>query len=126
MMTPGQYLRKRRLAARLSLDDVAAMVHTAPRLGEVDRVAWLRRVEDDIAALGADVVATLSDAFPFSRRVLQQLIDRRSYGAAIEAPRLCAHCACSDRDPCIDPHTGEACGWSGPDLCDRCAPSPGV
>lgn len=125
MMTPGTYLAKRRRAAGLSIDDVAAMVSTSPRLGEVDRRAWIDRIEQDVAAISPDVAAALSDAFLFSRRVLQQLIDLRSYGdGAVELPRLCITCGCSDLDPCVS-RGGDACGWASEDLCSSCALSSG-
>lgn len=124
MMTPGTYLAKRRSAAGLSIDDVAAMVSTSPRLGEVDRCAWIDRIEQDVAAISPDVAAALADAFPFSRRTLQQLIDLRSYGeGAVEQPRICMGCGCSDLDPCVDRVTHVACAWAAEDLCTSCAPS---
>ncbi|HKY80853.1 MAG TPA: helix-turn-helix transcriptional regulator [Sphingobium sp.] len=124
MMTPGTYLSKRRAAAGFSIDDVAGMVHTSPRLGEVDRRAWIERIEQDIAAISPDVAAALADAFPFSRRVLQQLIDLRSYGAGCVAqPCICMACGCSDLDPCVDQVTHNACAWAAEDLCSSCAPS---
>lgn len=123
MMTPGTYLRKRRVAAGLTIIDLAAMVHTNPRWGGVDKAAWIDRIERDIAALSPDVIATLADAFRFSRRVLEQLITIRSFGPdAIDEPlRLCLTCGCSQFDPCFDGHA--SCAWAGPDLCTACAPA---
>ncbi|EPR09894.1 hypothetical protein M527_07155 [Sphingobium indicum IP26] len=123
MMSPGTYLSKRRQAAGLSIDDVAAMVHTSPRLGEIDRRAWIERIERDVAAISPDVSAALADAFRFSRRVLQQLIDLRSYGPeAVEEPQICMTCGCSQFDACLDPATATGCAWSSPDLCTACVP----
>ena len=120
-MSPGQYLKLRRVAAGLTLMDVAAMVSTNPRYGEIDKVAWIDRIERDIAALSPDVIATLSDAFRFSRQVLLQLITLRSYGPdAGEEPRICHLCGCTERDACLDPATGETCAWSGADTCTAC------
>ncbi|SEI69165.1 hypothetical protein SAMN05518849_101573 [Sphingobium sp. AP50] len=122
MMSPGTYLNKRRVAAGLSIIDVAALVNTSPRLGGIDKVAWIDRIEKDIAALSPDVVAALSDVFRFSRRVLEQLITIRSYGpsAVQHAPQLCLICGCSQNDACF---TGEAtCGWASDDVCTACAP----
>lgn len=92
MMTPGTYLKKRRVAAGLSIIDLAAMVHTNPRWGGVDKVAWIDRIEHDVAALSPDVIATLAGVFRFSPTVLGQLITIRSYGedAIDPAPRLVA------------------------------------
>ncbi len=125
MFSPGTYIARRREAAGLSIEDVAALVHTAPRLGEVDRVAWLRRIERDVAALSPDVCASLARAFPLSGDVLGWLIDARSYGGgAGPMPRVCAVCACSEYDPCFDPETHRTCAWSDQpgdvSLCTAC------
>lgn len=121
MITPGTYLRLRRQASGFAIEDVAALVHTSPRLGEVDRAAWLRRLEDDVAALSPDVIATLHDAFRFSHRVLTALIDLRSYGAGVVSePAICLICGCSQFDACFDGHT--SCAWSNAasDHCTAC------
>lgn len=123
MLSPGSYLKLRRQAAGLSIEDVAAMVHTAPRLGEIDRCGWISRIENDVAALSPDVIATLADAFRFSRRILQQLIDARSYGDASALTRICLICGCSDQDPCVDPNSFDCCGWSTADSCTACVPT---
>ncbi|MFD1103691.1 helix-turn-helix domain-containing protein [Sphingobium olei] len=121
MMTPGTYLKLRRVAAGLTLMDVAAMVSTNPRYGEIDKVAWIDRIERDIAALSPDVIATLADAFRFSRQVLLRLITLRSYGPdAGEEPRICHLCGCTEHDACLDQATGHGCAWSGPDTCTSC------
>lgn len=123
MMSPGTYLQKRRVAAGLSIIDVAMKVGTSPRLGEIDKVAWIGRVEADVAALSPDVIAALADAFPISLGLLQQLIDLRSFGPrTVDLPRLCATCACSEFDACLDQGTGETCAWASKDRCTSCAP----
>lgn len=123
MMTPGTYLQKRRVAAGLSIIDLAAMVHTNPRLGGIDKAAWIDRIEKDIAALSPDVIATLADAFCFSRTLLLQLITIRSFGvdAVDPEPRICMMCGCSANDACFDGHA--SCAWSGPDSCSACVPT---
>lgn len=114
-MRPGTYIRLRREAARLSIEDVAARVETAPRYSEIDRVAWLHRIESDIATLSPDVAASLDRVFPMSRYVLARLIDLRSYGdLGIEMPRICGGCGCSETDPCINPVSGAACEQEEP------------
>ncbi|MEA3390048.1 MAG: helix-turn-helix transcriptional regulator [Pseudomonadota bacterium] len=120
-MTPGTYLKLRRVAAGQSLIDVAAMVATDPRYGEIDKVSWIDRIERDIAALSPDVIRTLGQAFRFSRPVLEQLITLRNYGPdADEEPRICHLCGCTQNDACLDPDTGHGCAWSGPDTCTSC------
>ncbi|MDX3908878.1 MAG: XRE family transcriptional regulator [Sphingobium sp.] len=117
MMSPGTYLARRRVAAGMSIDDVAASISTAPRLGEIDRRAWVERLEQDIAAISPDVIHTLSCVVPFDSLVLSQLVDFRSYGPPVEPPRICMTCGCSALDAC-EP----LCSWAGPDVCSACAP----
>lgn len=121
MMTPGRYLMLRREAAGLSIEDVAAMVHTSPHLGEVDRVGWLRRIEADIAALSVDVIMALHGRYRFSGPVLTALIDARSFGTdAIAVPSICHNCGCSQFDACFDGHA--TCAWHNESeiICTSC------
>lgn len=120
MMTPGTYLQKRRIAKDLSVDDVAALVRTDPSLGEIDRRAWIARIEDDVAAISADVRASLIQLFPFSMPVLRWLIDLRNYGPIFTAPAICQICGCSQFDACFDGHA--TCSWTNAatDLCTAC------
>lgn len=122
MMTPGTYLQKRRVAAGLSIMDLAAMVHTNPGLGGIDKVAWIERIEKDIAALSPDVIATLADAFRFSRTILLQLITIRSFGpdAIDPEPRICIMCGCTDNDACCSADRTQSCAWHSDDLCTFC------
>lgn len=126
MLTPGTYLRLRRQAAGLSIEDVAALVQTEPRWSEIDRVAWLLRIEADVAAISPDVAFSLKSTFRFSVTVLGQLIDQRSYGAdAGEPPRVCMTCGCSQHDACFTGHA--TCAWAGDDdLCTACTPTPSL
>lgn len=123
ILTPGQYIAKRRAAAGLSIADVAAEIGTDPRLGEIDRTAWLNRIEADVAPVTLDVFAALHDCFPMDPTALQRLIDLRDLpNDYAEAPRLCRICACSEFDPCVADHMN-FCGWAGHDLCTACAPA---
>jgi len=126
IMSPGAYLRLRRAAAKMTILDVAALVGTSPRWGEIDRVAWIDRIEHDVAALSPDVIACLSEAFPFSRTILLQLITLRSFGPGDDRPepRICAGCGCTERDPCVDPANGETCAWASEALCTSCSTLP--
>lgn len=127
MMSPGDYLALRRTAAGLSIDDVAAVVQTLPRLAEIDRAAWLRRIEADVAVITVDVARALIRIFPFSEQVLVRLIELRSYGADFApAPRICRTCGCSEFDACrIDagPGAPSGCAWAGPHICTACVPA---
>lgn len=121
MMTPGTYLKLRREAAGISITDVAGMVTTDPRYGEIDKVAWIQRLEADVAEMSPDVIIAMSKLFRFSRTVVLQLVTLRSYGpgSGVE-PRICHLCGCTEHDACLDQTTGHGCAWSGPDTCTSC------
>lgn len=118
-MTPGTYLAKRRIAAGLSIEDVADAVVTVPAVPERDRIDWLRRIEADIAPVTEPIGNALFAVFPFDGDVLARLVDLHSpTPLRIEAPRLCRECACSDFDPCDD--IVGPCAWVEQDLCSAC------
>lgn len=121
LMRPGTYLSKRRQAAGLAIEDVAARVACDPPAGERDRVAWLRNIERDIAPATLDVCTALLKVFRFDPTVLDRLIDLHSpFPLHAEAPAICTDCACSDRDACdVDGVIG--CHWALPDLCSSCS-----
>ena len=107
-MSPGTYLRKRREAADLSVDDVAAMLPTEPRTAALSRAEWLRRIEADVVPIGNDVAAALRYAFAFDASVLRRLEDLRT-SPGLPEPRLCRICACSEYDACLpDGEPGQA------------------
>jgi hypothetical protein len=121
-MSPGAYLRRRRLAAGLELVDIA-LVTTASPIDAYGRGEWLRLIEEDRTPITADVVETLLFAFPLDRHSLNKLILIHA-GARIDPPRLCAGCACSAFDPCRGTD-GSSCAWVGDtDLCTTCAAAP--
>lgn len=123
MMTPGTYLKKRRQAARLSVDDVAERIATAPPLAHIDRAAWIERIEEGIDPISADVLATLRSAYPFAPTIVWRLIDLPRFDPQeFDAPRLCMICGCSDRDPCFlpGPEPRLCCGWGSADICTSC------
>lgn len=127
--TPGTYLRLRREAAGLTIDDVAAIFGTVPGVPLSARAEMLRSIEADTTPLGDDVVRVLMKArelgsFSFDELVLIRLFDLHNGSSPVAAPRLCRVCACSPHDPCYRPglhgHT-VTCGWAERDLCDACA-----
>lgn len=119
VMTPGTYLRLRREASGLSVEDVAARIASDPRLGERDRVEWLRQIERDEAPTNVDVAVALAHVFRFSPNILGRLL---SIAVGINgeetAPRLCRACGCSQHDACFDGHA--TCAWATDDLCTHC------
>lgn len=122
-MTPGTYLMKRRQAAGLSIDDVAERIGTAPHLAQIDRKAWIDRIERGIDPISADVLATLRTAYPFIPTIAWRLLDRPRFSPEdFSPPRLCRICGCSERDPCFlpGPEPRLCCAWAKEDLCTSC------
>ena len=120
---PGAYLKYRRQAQRLSLEEVAAALPTEPHLQAHDRVAWLERIEADVVPANAHTIAALRTVYRFDVTVLVTLAAiARGEWSPDRAPQLCRICACSWSDPCA--HSGEACGWATRDLCTACVCAP--
>lgn len=129
-MTPGAYLRKRREAAGLSLDQVAGQLAALPW-------ALVRPSAQEIASLAARLAVAEADqdnltvpqaellrnAFRFDIYVYQTLLWARYGDRNTPLPQLCRHCACSWCDPCL--HHGSPCQWVARDLCSACA-DPGI
>lgn len=119
-ITPGTYLRLRREAAGLSIEDVASVIGTIPHMDALGRAGWLRLVEADETPIGANVVDTLRNVFRFDQLVLLDLADIARGASGVPEPRLCRVCACSDADACVDPVTHVGCEWVAADLCSAC------
>ncbi len=117
-ITPGTYLRLRRVAAGLSIDDVAMMIATEPRMDAIGRAEWLRLIEADVADIGAVAISALRYAFAFDAMVLIRLGDLRTI-PDLTVPRICINCGCSANDSC---KTLGRCGcdWASEDLCTEC------
>lgn len=112
-LTPGQYLKKRREAAGLSIDDVAERIATTPRWAQHLRRGWLEQIESDQMPATFRTIVVLHQVMQFDLGVLVALT-----ADGCEAPRLCAVCACSEDDPCVG-HSGP-CGWVDVELCSAC------
>ncbi len=116
-ITPGEYLRRRREASGMTLDDVAAKISTEPRIDERGRRDLIAGIEGGAIALTMAEAAALHAVFRFDPQVLVRLVPP----VTGDAPRLCRICACSERDACFDIDAG-ACFWIAPDLCSVCGP----
>lgn len=121
-MTPGTYLRLRREAAGLTLDEVGFVTETVPSVCARVRSEWIGAIEQGVVPVSIDVALALQIAFPFDFDVLvklcalqARLIDR--------APPLCAACGCSEQDACVAGDAGP-CAWIGPALCSACVDRP--
>jgi len=125
-MTPGTYLRKRREAAGLSLDQVAEQLAALPwalvrpSAQEIASLAArLAVVEVDQDNLTVPQAQLMRNAFSFDVDVYQTLLWARYGNRAHPLPQLCRHCACSWCDPCL--HHEQPCHWIARDLCSACA-----
>lgn len=155
-MSPGTYLRKRREAAGLELEELALMLGSDPQVSARTRAEMIAAVERDAAPVTEDLLRALLSAgtawneqgrpyrvhaFPFDPVVLIKLMDAfsgvQTAGCTAlnpkgEMPRLCTSCGCSDHDPCGWRYhaAGGAetpCHWVGADRCSACVPvSPGM
>lgn len=114
VIRPGTYIRMRREAAGETLESVASMISTEPKLDEAGRIDWLRQIEAGTLPVTRDVIVALRPAFSFDPIVLRRL-DDLARGADLPAPRLCRRCACSELDACSPP-----CAWVALDLCSAC------
>lgn len=99
-MTPGHYLRLRRRAAGLELDQL-------PIAGTAALA-----IEHGARFPTAAEVAALGMAFRFDPVVLGGLV-----GGIIDD--ICRECGCSELDACMD--GGIGCSWVERDLCSACA-----
>lgn len=132
--TPGTYLRMRREAQGLSLDEVAALFHTQPPVSLASRADLLRSIEADLTPITDDVmmpliVAAENGSYRFDPHVLIRLVDLHA-GSAIRfaLPRLCNKCACSEQDACMTRTRGrfpDFCSWIAANRCSACGPDDG-
>lgn len=124
MIAPGDYLRLRREAAGLSLDELALRFDTIPHWPARDRAEWLKAIENGAAALRPGTAVALRWFFRFDPLVLNALIEIAE-GLDIHPPRICRRCGCSEWDACPEPgrRAGGGCAWASlnPELCSRCA-----
>lgn len=116
ILTPGAYLKARRLVAGLSIVDVAARLDTVPHLHEVDRVDWITRIEADAVPACFSTIVALRSVFRFNLDALAVLdqVARGEIGPE-SAPTLCALCGSMPGD-IIPAHTT----WTDPLICPVC------
>lgn len=118
ILTPGAYLKCRRTAAGLGVEEVADVLSTDPQIAWHERAAWIMRIEADIAPASWTTIVALRQHFLFDLTVLERLL-LIHLGADLPAPRLCRICASSDTGPIGI--AVPAWGWDKPDLCISCA-----
>lgn len=122
-MTPGDYMRLRREAARLTIDEVAALVSDRPAAAASIKVR-LEALEanDPMSATELALVDELIGTFPFEPAAYWMLVGRHAGGeAGAPIPGICRICACTWNDPCIaEDHS--TCSWTDASttLCSAC------
>jgi transcriptional regulator with XRE-family HTH domain len=120
-MDPGTYLRKRREAAGLSIDDVARMLGATP--GEIAAAQNLLRIfeRDNLGDVNS-IVDRLPAVFAMDADVYHALC-LHAFDPDTDAPlpQVCRVCACSWNDPCQGAG-GVPCSWipGQPNLCTFC------
>lgn len=119
-MTPGTYLRLRRLAAGVRIE--AAALALANGAGDKEEPAQLllELIELDAVCATADQLARLRLAFRFDGKTYDRLADLKFFGAKLPYPRVCRACGCTEFDACLDHHRHAACHWVAADLCSAC------
>lgn len=129
ILTPGQYLRRRRTVTGLSLLEAAARIAVLPwairRASEAETRAMALRLA--VAEEGGEPftlaqLQLLTSVIPIDPAVYQQLVAIEAGGGlfSLMVPQLCSVCACSHFTPCGD-HASGFCHWVAPDLCSACA-----
>jgi len=131
-MTPGTYLRKRREATGLDLDQVAITLARLPwavRATSPYDVLLLKHrlhvAETGLADLTPEQAQLLRPIFRFDAGVYEQLFLLQHAGiwTHLPEPQVCRGCACSWHDACTDGDV--ACSWTAdPALCSACARQP--
>ncbi len=114
IMTPANYLRLRRRAAGLTIEQVAEQI--MPRTGFRRMVASFLQVleTDGCTAKHREHIDRLTSIFPLDPDVYFQLVN----DPAGNSPRICSGCGCSAFDPCR--HGDDICGFVAVDACTRC------
>ncbi len=69
-ITPGTYVRLRREALKLSIEDLALMLETEPCVSHRRRVEWLTMLEADAEEITLPIALVLHDAIAIDLRML--------------------------------------------------------
>lgn len=131
-MSPGTYLEKRRLAAGLTLDQLARSLANLPwairpaREEEVQRLSLrLKAAEQNEVTMTLNQLGLMRNAFAFDPGVYMALADLHhgGPGSGLPEPQVCRECGCSWFVACETPRG--PCAWSdhNADLCTACDPA---
>jgi len=127
-MSPGTYIRKRRLMAGVTAAEAAGALAALEILAHRPTRGRIGQLQHRLAAAETDrefftlcEAQILRNVFPFDPNIYEQLVDLRlaGPGSALPQPQVCRNCACSWHDACIG--TDGPCAWHEEDLCTVCA-----
>ncbi len=102
MMSPGTYIRLRREAVDLTLDDVAGMLDTDPHVPARRRADWLAAIEADREQVTERVALALVVVLPVDFAVLSLLVANAAGARDVVPPRICDHCGAGAIVGCRD------------------------
>ncbi|WP_341207256.1 hypothetical protein [uncultured Sphingomonas sp.] len=111
-----EYLRLRREAAGLTIEQLVSRLTSSERRAEQARRLIMRLESPGASARDDAVIARIGRVVPLDVTVYRQLADD-----PIERhPSVCRRCGCSDFDRCSCSTSGRACSWASSHLCTRC------
>jgi transcriptional regulator with XRE-family HTH domain len=115
IMSPGTYIRLRRQADGLTIDDLALMIGTVPADKHIARAEWIATIEQDILPVSLSSALALANELSIDLDVLGQLVEAHAHRPA-DVPPICRACGCTDDRACRN-----GCSWVESDLCSACA-----
>lgn len=113
-LTPGAYLKARRCAEQLTVEELAARLATNPRTQVIDRAEWIALIEADEMPATFSTIAAIGAYVRIDLEVLADL-DGIQAGMPLAPPKLCRCCAASPYF-IIPQHLP----WPEQDLCPVC------
>ncbi len=115
VMQPWDYLRLRREAAGLSIDDVATRL--SPRIATRSEAAALVRLLEvrNVRVKQTRTLALLANIYPFDPGVYRQL----AWSPPSEHPPVCRGCSCSYWDRIRGDEISHV-EWAAPQTCSGC------
>lgn len=111
-----EYLRLRREAAGLTIDQLVSRLTRNERRAEQARRLIMRLETPGVSARDDAVIALIGRVVPLDVTVYRQLAD----DPIERRPSVCRGCGCSEFDRCSCSTSGRACSWVSAHLCTRC------
>lgn len=115
-LQPSVYLRFRRSAAGLTLEQLVSRLTSDERRAEQARRIITQLETRGVSAREDAVIARIGRVVPLDVTVYRQLAD----DPVERHPSVCRSCGCSEFDRCSCSTSGRACSWASPHLCTRC------